>query len=98
MPALAILILFLPAPVILTLFLPALITLILSLLAPAPSILTLFLLAPPNIIYNLIGRRLPHNLDFININNLNIFNIELKAEFKQETYFNEKFINSIFKI
>jgi len=76
--------------------LPALIILTPSL--PAPSILALFLPALPNIIYNLIGRRLPHNFNFININNLNMFNVELEAEFKWETYFDEKLINSIFKV
>jgi len=60
--------------------------------------LALFLLALFNIIYNLIGCRLPHNFNFVNINNLNIFNIELKVEFKWETYFNKKLINSIFKV
>jgi len=70
----------LPALATLTLSLPALAILTLSL--PAPSIPALFLPAPLNIIYNLIGHQLPHNLDFVNINNLNIFNAELEVEFK----------------
>ena len=96
LPTLAILTLSLPAPAILTLSLLALAILTLSLLAL--SILASFLLALPNIIYNLIGRRLPHNPNFININNLNIFNAELEAKFKWETCFDEKLINSIFKV
>jgi len=106
LPILAILILSLLTPAILTLFLltltiltpflPALIILTPSLLAP--SILAPFLLTLLNIIYNLIGRQLPHNPNFININNLNIFNAELKVKFKWETYFNKKLINFIFKI
>jgi len=96
LPALAILTLSLPALAILTLSLPALATLTPSL--PALSMLALFLPAPLNIIYNLIGRRLPHNPDFVNINNLNIFNAELEAKFKWETCFDEKLINSIFKV
>ena len=68
------------ALVILTPFLPALA--IPTLFLPAPFILALFLPALPNIIYNLIGRRLPYNPNFINVNNLNIFNAELEIEFK----------------
>jgi len=96
LPALATLTLSLLALAILTLSLPALATPTLSLLAP--SILALFLPALLNTIYNLIGRQLPHNPDFININNLNISNAELEAEFKWETCFNKKLINSIFKV
>jgi len=94
----AILILSLLTPTILTLSLLALTPTTPTLFLLAPSILVLFLLAPSNIIYNLIGRRLPYNPNFININNLDIFNAELEVEFKWETYFNEKLINSIFKV
>ena len=84
MPALAILILSLLAPATLTLSLLALTTLILFLLAL--TILALFLPTPLNIIYNLIGRQFPHNPNFINVNNLNIFNIELEIKFKVPYY------------
>ena len=98
LPALAILIPSLPAPAILTPFLLALALITSTLSLPAPFILALFLPAPPNIIYNLIGRQPPHNHNFININDLNIFNTELEVKFKWETYFNKKLINSIFKV
>ena len=89
-PTLSLLALATPTLSLLALAIPTLFLLVLAtptLFLLVPSILALFLPALfiqylPNIVYNLIGRRLPHNSNFVNINNLDISNAELEAKFK----------------